>query len=169
MKNKFESYVQRYSADLTRLCLSLCGNQPDAEDLFQDTWVKAMRHFKRYTEDKPFDKWLFAICVNTYKNILTSAVRRRTYHFTSGEEQTAFFNAIPDLNDSNRDDYYALHRAIGALPKKQRVCIVLYYFKDYSVKEISEITHVPEGTVKSRLYTAKQSIRRRLEHEQTTT
>lgn len=166
MKNEFEAYARRYSAELTRLCVSLCGNRSDAEDLFQDTWLKAMRHFKKYNPQMPFDKWLFAICVNTFKNTLTSARRRKAYSFSTQEEQTAFFNAIPDADYSNREDYMALHLAIGALPKKQRICIVLYYFKDYSIKEISELVRAPEGTVKSRLHAAKQAIKRRLENEQ---
>lgn len=162
MNQKFEMYIQKYSGDLSRLCMSLCGNKTDAEDLFQDTWLKAIRHYKKYNPENPFDKWLFAICVNTYKNILNSASRRKAYTFQTEEEQIRFFNAIPEITEENKNDYYQLHKAILSLPKKQKIVIVLYYFKDYSIKEIAEITNIPEGTVKSRLSTAKKFIKRRL-------
>ena len=155
--------IEQYSTDLTRLCLSLCSNCVEAEDLFQETWLKALRHGKRYKTDKPFDKWLFAICINTYKNSLKSAYNRMRLRFSSEEEEEAFWSAIPDRNEGNSEDYSELHAAIGKLPKKQRVVLALYYFKDYSVREIAEIVNVPEGTVKSRLSAARDSIKRRLE------
>ncbi len=159
----FERQIERYSADLTRLCVSLCGNREDAEDLFQETWLKALRHSGRYRADKPFDKWLFAICVNTYKNTLTAAYRRKRFRFANREEEELFWSAIPDRNGENASEYDALHLAIAELPKKQRVVLVLCYFKDYSIREIAEIVHIPEGTVKSRLSAARAAIKRRLE------
>ena len=60
MKKEFAVYVQQYSADLSRLCMSLCGNKTEAEDLFQETWLKAMRYYDKYEKSKPFDKWLYS-------------------------------------------------------------------------------------------------------------
>ena len=165
LKNEFSHYTEQYSADLTRLCMSLCGNKTEAEDLFQETWLKAMRHYGRYDKTKPFDKWLFSICVNTYKNVLNSAYRRLQYSFSSSEESDTFFNSIPEIDNTNRDDYSELHTAIRNLTKKKRTVIVLYFFKDYSISDIAEILNVPEGTVKSRLSSAKSDIRRRMTHE----
>ncbi|MCH5298402.1 MAG: RNA polymerase sigma factor [Ruminococcus sp.] len=165
MKSDFDSYVTKYSADLTRLCISLCGSRDYADDLFQETWLKALRHYKKRNADVPFDKWLYSICVNTYKNVLLSARHRKSYHFRTDEEQTEFFNSIPEVNDENRDDYSTLHYAISALPKKQKIVIVLYYFKDYSIKDIALIVNAPEGTVKSRLSTARKALERRLINE----
>lgn len=164
MNSELEKMAERYSADLTRLCLSLCGNPADAEDLFQDTWLKAARHYHRYCPDKPFDKWLFTICVNTYKNSLKTAYRRKRFCFRSVEEQEAFFAAIPDAAEKHREEYQELHEAIGSLSKKQRTVIALYYFKDYGVKEVAQILRIPEGTVKSRLSSAKTVLKRRLQN-----
>lgn len=124
-----------------------------------------MRHYKRYDKTKPFDKWLFSICVNTYKNVLNSAYRRLQYYFSSSEESDTFFNSIPEIDNTNRDDYYELHSAIKNLSKKKRTVIVLYFFKDYSISDIAEILNVPEGTVKSRLSAAKSDIRRMMTNE----
>lgn len=53
MKSQFNDYIQRYNIDLTRLCISLCGNMGDAEDLLQDTWLKALKNYDKYDSTKP--------------------------------------------------------------------------------------------------------------------
>lgn len=161
----FNSYVTKYSADLTRLCMSLCGNRADADDLFQETWLKAMKGYSKYDNQKAFDKWLFAICVNTYKNSLKHSWNSRRYTFGSDEEKTQFFNSIPEINNENQDEYNELHIILMNLPKKQRVVVALYYFKDYSIADISQILKIPEGTVKSRLSSARATIKRRISNE----
>lgn len=160
-----DEYVTQYSGDLTRLCMSLCGNRVDAEDLFQDTWLKAARHFKCYQPDKPFLNWLFTICVNTFKNSVNAAYRQRRYTFASDAEREMFFAAIPDTTAENTDEYAALHEAIGKLTKKQRAVVALFYFRDFSISDIAEMLKIPEGTVKSRLSAARAEIKRRLENE----
>ncbi len=165
MKSEFEKYIGRYSADLTRLCVSLCGNFSDAEDLFQETWLKALKNYKKFDESKPFEKWLFTICVNTYKNSVNTAFFKKRRLFQSDEEERAFFECIPQY-DEEKDDYTQLYKAISSLSKKHRIVIALYYFKDYSIDEISQIINVPTGTVKSRLSYARAQIKRRLLNEQ---
>ena len=63
------------------------------------------------------------------------------------------------------DQYLDLYDALHSLPKKHRLVITLYYFRDFTQKEIAEILAVPEGTVASRLSTAKKLLKRRLSHE----
>lgn len=162
---EFDNLVQLYNADLTRMCISLCGNINDAEDLLQDTWLKALRHYNKYDKSKMFDKWLYSICVNTYKNSINSAFLKRRKLFRSDEEERIFFSSIPEVNDGTKEEYIELHKAISALSKKQRIIIVLYYFNDYSVAEISQIVNIPEGTVKSRLSSARAEIKRRMNYE----
>lgn len=165
MDCNFNDYITKYSLDLTRLCLSLCANRTDADDLFQDTWYKAMKNYSKYNRALPFDKWLFAICVNTYKNNVKLAFNRRNVSFANDEEKMRFMNSIPDITDKNCDDYIMLHTSIQKLDKKRRIVLVLFYFKDYSIKEISEILKIPEGTVKSRLYSAKSELKRSMCYE----
>lgn len=165
MQRLFDEYIEKYGNDLTRLCVSLCCNASDAEDLFQDTWYKAMKNYSKYKEEMPFDKWLFSICVNTYKNYLKLSYNRKKSCFSSQEEKTDFLNSIRDVRNENADDYCELHTALNTLPKKQKAVVILYYFKSYSVKEIAQMLKIPEGTVKSRLSTAKKAIKRRLSNE----
>lgn len=157
-----EKYVYRYSGELTRLCYSLCGNLQDAEDLFQETWLKAFRFIDRYDSTKPFDKWLFTICVNTYKNNMKLWYNSHRLCFSTSEEQEFFMNSIPDNSIYTKDEYIQLHRIIATLPKKQRIVIILKYFRDFTLEDIAQMLSLPVGTVKSRLHTAKENIKRRM-------
>lgn len=165
MKKDIAEYYAQYGGDLTRLCVSLCGNNAEAEDLFQETWVRAMKNLDKYDEERPFDKWLFSICVNLFKNRVKLFENSRRHEFGSEEEKQAFFDSIPDKDAGDPERFYELHSAVMRLPKKLRAVIVLYYFRDHSVKETSEILGIPEGTVKSRLNAARQQIKRRLDYE----
>lgn len=166
MNPDIEKFVTLYSRDLTKLCMNLCSNLQDAEDLFQDTWAKAIRYFDKYDSSKPFDKWLFSICVNTYKNNLKLSFNKHRVVFESEEDCQLFFSSILDESIYTKDDYTQLHDIIETLPKKQKIVIVLKFFKDLTVNEVAEVLRIPEGTVKSRLHQAKKTIRRRLDYEE---
>lgn len=167
MGRDIKKYIDEYSGELTRLCISLCASDADAEDLFQDTWYRAMKNFEKYNSEMPFDKWLFAICVNLYKNSLKLAYNRKRVEFKSDEEKERFLNSIPNCDDESRDKYLELHRAVASLPKKLKTVVVLYYFKSYSTKEIARMLNIPEGTVKSRMYAARERLKKELERLET--
>lgn len=166
MDGNIEEYISEYSADLSSFCVYLCRNTCDAEDLFQETWYRAIKSFKRYKTSKPFDRWLFTICANIYKDNAKLSYNKKRYTFISEEEQTRFLMSIPDVGEDERDEFCVLHAAIEDLSPKLRAALTLYYFKDYSVSEISDILKIPEGTVKSRLNQARRLIKRRLEEDE---
>lgn len=161
---EFEQYVERYSRDLMRFCFKLCGNRYDADDLFQETWTKAMEHFARYQSDKSFKSWLFTICANTFRDSAKEKYNSTKALFQNEEEKERFLNSIPTRSE-DVDLYLDLYDALHSLPKKHRLVITLYYFREFSQKEIAEILSIPEGTVASRLNTAKKRLKRRLSHE----
>ncbi|MBQ3264492.1 MAG: RNA polymerase sigma factor [Ruminococcus sp.] len=164
MKKHIETYIAEHGLALTKLCLSLCGNTHDAEDLCQSTWEKAIRNLRKYDTDKPFEKWLFAICINTYRDRVRRYDNRKILRFSSDEEQDRFLSSIPS-GDTDRDEMIALHTSVRQLKPALREVIVLYYFRDYSVAEMSEILGIPEGTVKSRLSTAREQLRKELKDD----
>ncbi len=164
MNNEIADIIKIYSADLSRLCTSLCTCRQDAEDLFQITWEKVLRAYKKYDNTRPFDKWLWTICVNAHKDMLRNPFRKHKLNFNSNEEMEQVLHSIPDADDK-RDDYIALHTAIRKLDPKKRQIIALYYFKDFTTAELSQILGIPEGTVKSRLYSAKEQLRKELFYE----
>ena len=161
----FERYVAEYSPDLTRFCMKLCASRHDAEDLFQDTWARAFDRFDQYLPENSFKSWLFAICANTFKNAKKNKYNSSKAVFATEEEKERFIRSIP-AREQDIDAYLDLHTALHALPKKHRVVIVLYYFREFSQSEIAAMLQIPEGTVKSRLNTAKKLLKRRLSHEE---
>lgn len=161
MKKDVERFVAAHGMVLTKLCLSLTNNCHDAEDLYQSTWEKAIRRLRQYDDSRPFEKWLFGICVNTYRDRLRRYDNKKLLRFSSDEEQERFLSSIP-CEDGDRDEYLALRSAIQNLKPALREAIVLYYFRDYSVAELSEILEIPEGTVKSRLSAARAELRKEL-------
>ena len=162
--NKISEYINLYGRDLTRLCLSLCNQKSDAEDLYQATWEKAIKNLRRYNSEKPFDKWLFSICVNTYKDMVKSSFRRKILSFTKTEDLELTLNSVPE-SIAPVDEFITLHQALKKLSPDKRQAVALYYFKDYSTKEVAEIQNIPEGTVKSRLSSARQDLRKELNNE----
>ena len=160
----FERYIGLYSRDLWRFCYKLCGDSHDAEDLYQDTWAKALKSFGSFKEGSNFKSWLFTICVNTFKDAGKSRYNTAKQLFRNEEEKERFLSSIP-ADEKDIDAYIDLHSAIRSLPKKYRAVITLFYFKEFSLKEIADILKIPEGTVNSRLNTARKLLKRRLSHE----
>lgn len=164
MKSDISEYISKYGKDLGRLCSSLCSSCHDAEDLYQTTWEKVLRNIRHYDRSKPFDKWLWSVCVNAHKDMLKNPFRKKVLAFDTSEELERILNSVPQ-SEQSRDDYIILHNAIRHLDPKKRQVIALYYFKDYSTAELAEILGIPEGTVKSRLSSAREQIRKELNNE----
>ncbi|MBQ3264563.1 MAG: sigma-70 family RNA polymerase sigma factor [Ruminococcus sp.] len=158
----FEAYVTRYSHGLSKFCIKLCGGIDDADDLFQDTWTRALEHFDAYDPEKSFQTWLFTICVNLYRNAGKSKYNTTRREFSSTEEKQRFFDTVP-AEEQDIDERLDLYRALNSLPKKYRVVLSLFYLRAFTTREIAEILHIPEGTVGSRLHTAKKLLKRRLQ------
>lgn len=98
--------------------------------------------------------------------MMKNPFRKRRASFRNEEEQELFLSSLRE-KDQNRDEYISLHKAISRLDIKSRQVISLYYFKDFSTKELSELLDIPEGTVKSRLFKAREEIRKELQNSET--
>ena len=158
-----DKYINQYGKRLYGLCLTLCANSTEAEDLYQDTWIKALENISRYDKTKEFEPWLTRICVNTYRNIFRRFTRSPFWDkFSSVEEKEAVINAIPT---ETVEDYNELHEAINRLPEKFKITIILFYFKDLDINATAQALGIPPGTVKSRLSKSKKLLREALKYE----
>ena len=151
-----DGYIGQYGKRLFGLCLSLCRNVHDAEDLYQDTWLKVLKQIGRYDPSKPFEPWLTQICVNIYRNELRRLSRAPFVNFTSNESRDQFFAT---LASPERQDHLDLYRAIDALPEKLRVTVILFYFREMDVNQTAQTLGIPAGTVKSRLNKARKQLK----------
>lgn len=157
-----DQYIQQYGKRLYGLCLSLCKNKYDADDLYQETWLKVVKCISLYNSEQPFEPWLTKICVNTYRNILRRIARTPVLDFKTNEEKDAVFSAIPA---SENPDYSSLHEAINNLPEKYRVAVILFYFQDMDISQTADVMGIPQGTVKSRLSKARKLLKEVLDNE----
>lgn len=151
-----DEYIRQYGKRIFGLCLSLCGNRHDAEDLYQDTWLKALKEIRRYDESRPFEPWLTQICVNTYRNELRRLSRAPFVQFSSNETRDQLFAT---LAAPEQKDHLDLYRAIDALPEKIRLTVILFYFRDMDVNQTAQTLGIPPGTVKSRLNKARKLLK----------
>ena len=158
-----DQLIERHGRRLYGLCRTLCTSPSDADDLYQETWLKVCAKFELYNASSAFEGWLTRICVNTYRDILRKKSRSMVFdNFTSQEIKDA---VMENVTIEVKEDYSDLHEAVQKLPDKLRLTIILYYFKDLDIRQTAEALHIPVGTVKSRLNKAKKLLKEMIQDE----
>ena len=156
-------YIRDYGKRLYGLCMVLCANSCEAEDLYQETWLKVVKYIDRFDQSKEFEPWLTKICVNTYRSTLRRISRSPILKsFPSTEEKENLLNSVPAPEQKDYSDLYA---AIDRLPEKLRLTVILFYFKDMEITAVAESLGIPPGTVKSRLNKARIKLKEVLTDE----
>ena len=152
-----DKYIRDYGKRLFGLCTYLCSNSYEAEDLYQETWLKVVKNISKYDTSKDFEPWLTTICVNTYRNTLHRTARSPVFNtFSTTEEKDERINSVPAPEGSDYSDLYA---AIDRLPEKLRLVVILFYFRDLDISSTASVLGIPPGTVKSRLNKAKKLLK----------
>lgn len=158
-----DEYIHLYGKRIFGLCTVLCAGSYDAEDLYQETWLKALKNMDRYDKKRDFEPWISRICVNTYRDFL----RRKTAspvtdHFADTQTKDAVLDSVPNREERNGAD---IRDAVDRLPEKLRMTVILFYFADLGEDKTAEILKIPVGTVKSRLNKAKKLLKEELKDE----
>lgn len=151
-----DQYIRQYGKRLFGLCMTLCGDPYEAEDLYQETWLKVVRNISRYDPAREFEPWLTKICVNTYRNTLRRIARSPVLNFRDTREKDTMMQSVPT---PEKKDYEPLYEAVRNLPEKMRLTVVLFYFEDMDIRSAAEVLGVPPGTVKSRLSKARKLLK----------
>jgi RNA polymerase sigma-70 factor, ECF subfamily len=154
---RVEEWVPLYYAALYRYAYRLTGSSSDAEDLTQETFCSAQAKLSQLREPDRVKSWLFSILHNTF---LLRQRKLRKAKFTSWEtwiEESAFKTEITPLVESEQ-----LQIALLAIPSDFRAVLILYYFEEFSYRDIADQLRIPIGTVMSRLARAKQFLKSRL-------
>ena len=152
----FIAHVEREQEALRGFLLALCcGKKDDADDLAQDTLVKAYLSLTGYQDKGRFRSWLFKIAHNTFLNHMA---RQRTTE-SIDEARTLVSNTAADSSFEHQDLYMALR----ALPPKERSAITLFYLNGYSIKDIAKITDASEGAVKTQLSRGRDKLKAKLQ------
>ena len=162
--------ICRYEDSLFNLCLKLAKNKHDAEELYQQTWLKAIQ--KSHTCAKSFKNWLYTICLNAYRDSYRHSRREsEVIENTLDDETRNFMISAATDNVSAESEALAkltgemLIKKVNMLPDKHRLPIILFYFEGLDYKESAAVLGLPMGTVKSRLNAAKSKLRKEMENE----
>ena len=139
--------VERWGDMVYRLALARTASVPDAEDVFQEVFLRYFRHEEKFHNDEYRKAWLIRCTVNRCKSLLASPWRKRTVPLETAEEVGV------------EDDYREVYSAVLSLPGKYRAVIHLHYFEGLSVAEMAAMLEVPEGTVKSQLSRGRALLR----------
>ena len=152
----FIAHVEREQEALRGFLLALCcGNKGDADDLAQDTLVKAYLSLAGYQDKGRFRSWLFKIAHNTFLNHKASC---RTME-SIDEARTFIGGTEADSSFEHQDLFLALR----TLPPKERSAITLYYMNGYNIKEIATITDTSQDAVKQQLSRGRDKLKARLQ------
>ena len=169
-KQAFGLLVAKYQRKLARLLSRLIRDPAEVEDVAQETFIKAYKALPSFRGDSAFYTWLYRIGINTAKNFLVSQGRRAptTTDFDSEEAET--FEDADQLRDNNTPERLLMTKQIGdtvnvameALPEELRTAIVLREIEGLSYEEIATIMECPIGTVRSRIFRAREAISEKL-------
>lgn len=151
-QEQFISQVKIQQNALRSFLLALCaGNMAEADDIAQESLVKAYLAIDRYKDSGQFKSWLFKIAHNTFLNHVAA---QRQYE--SIEKANC---VMASESADNGFTYQQLYRALSTLPPKERSAIILYYLNGYSVKDIAAITESSEDAVRKQMSRGREKLK----------
>lgn len=153
-RNKYIEAVRMYGNTVFRIAYQYCGNRSDAEDIVQNTFMKLLQSEKCFEDEEYLKRWLIRVAINDAKNLNLSFWKRSVFSMTDSTVEGADIFATAE--------HTALHDAVMKLPAKYRIVVHLFYFEDYSIKEIAEIINVKETTVQTQLMRARRKLKEQL-------
>jgi RNA polymerase sigma-70 factor, ECF subfamily len=165
-KRAFEMLVLKYQRKLGRLLSRLVRDPAEVEDVTQEAFIKAYRALPSFRGDSAFYTWLYRIAINTAKNYLVAMGRRAPTSTGFDHEEAENFEDAEQLRDSNTPESELLgkqiattvNKAMDALPDDLRTAITLREIEGLSYEEIANVMNCPIGTVRSRIFRAREAI-----------
>lgn len=150
----FDDAVEQYGDMIYRICLTITGNAEDAKDAFQETFLRLVKNKDKITCEEHLKAWLIRVASNCAKSAAGSTWNRTTQGFSKEAvcEKMVYEQKEKDLLEE-------LHR----LPKKYSVVLYLYYYEEYSVREIAALLGKKENSIKTLLARGRKLLRKSLE------
>lgn len=154
----FKELILKYQARLFNLALYHTKNQQDASDLFQEAWLKAFSHIEKFDFHYQFYSWICRILINTYIDKYTSK-SSQSREVPIPEYFDGIMEPDPFEEVEKNQNRKKLMSAVARLPEEFRITLVLIDIQQLSYEEVSNITKISIGTVRSRLSRAREKVR----------
>ena len=163
----FAAFVEKYKRMVYRIAMQITQNHADADDVMQESFIKAYRSIHTFRQDAAFETWLYRIAVNEALNFVKRRDRLREYAFD--EETEAAIDPVtlrkaqeardPHLLAEKAELRHYVTKAVNSLSLKHRTVVHLHEFEGLTHAEIAAILNCSEGTVRSRLHYARKKLR----------
>src|SRR5580692_1533058 len=172
-RGRFTELTMPHMQALYTAALRMTRNPADAEDLVQETFLKAYRAFARFEDGTNLKAWLYKILTNTFINSYRAAKRRTEKADVEDVEDLYLYHRLGDLQatgtgrsaEDEMFDHFTddeVKQALESLPETFRMAVLLADVEGFSYKEIAEITDVPIGTVMSRIHRGRKALQKAL-------
>lgn len=146
---KFEEIYNKYSNHVYQTAYSFLKDKDLSKDIVQETFIKLLKYNKKFNDEQHQKNWLLRVCVNL--SIDTLRKNKRIIHADE------YIHSLKD-EKTILSQYDFINHLVNNLPLKYRSVIILYYYEDYKIKEISKILNLNESTIKMRLLRGKQKL-----------
>jgi RNA polymerase sigma-70 factor (ECF subfamily) len=169
-RRALDQLVHFYKDNLYGLCVKFTLDYTDADDLFQKTWIKAVKNLRKFKSGS-FKAWLFSICANQYKDDYRHSKVKDKYifdNFTTTFDKDLIMSNSSEVKSAENEyaEIYMKEQVMSivqSLPKKLKLPIVLHYYNGNKYSEIATILGISVGTVKSRINSAKSKMKVEME------
>ena len=169
-KKAFDLLILKYQRKIMRLLSRMIRDQSEIEDVAQEAFIKAYRALPQFRGDSAFYTWLYRIAINTARNWLASNKRRPSTPSSLENEDGETFDETDNLTDNttpeselaSRQIAQTVNKAIEDLPEDLRNAIVLREIEGMSYEDIAQSMNCPIGTVRSRIFRAREAIAEKL-------
>ncbi len=165
---ELETCIRENGKAVYSFCCQLTRSRQEADDLYQDTFLKMVELSERLDIKRNLKSYLLSVAVNLWRNRKRKyAVRQKiTGPMQSMEEMELELptgEELPEEQIISEEERRMIRRAVSRLPEKYRLPVLLFYMEELKLSEISGVLRLPEGTVKSRLFKAKKLLKKELE------
>jgi len=161
-----EMLVRQHETAVFRLAMSIVGDQAEANEITQETFIAALRSLPSYEEKKSFKAWLYTIALNHSRSHLRKrkVIERLRTTLNAILQIETQKQASPEESVIKNEKEAEVWKSLNQLDEPFLIVVVLRYFHELSIAEISEILSINEGTIHSRLHTARERLRNALVH-----
>lgn len=162
----FKTVYETHKILVYNLALKYAGNKEDAEEIFQDVFIKIYHHISSFREDSALQTWIYRICINTSIDFIRMRNRRRNLQilsFSKAEKEIfciADFHFHPETQLLQKEKFSRLMQAIHRLPENQKTCIILLKLENKSQKECAEIMNLSIKAIEGLYQRAKNNIKK---------